>query len=40
MLVHDVAGDEWSVDVKLPMLETARKQLRSIVGLLEKAKRH
>ncbi|SNT25704.1 DEAD/DEAH box helicase family protein [Rhodococcoides kyotonense] len=38
-LLRDVAGDEWWVDVTLPMLESSRKQLRGIVGLLEKAKR-
>ena len=38
-LLRDVAGDEWWQDVTPPMLEQARRQLRSIVGLLDKKKR-
>ena len=38
-LLRDVADEDWWSDVTLPMLEGARKQLRGIVGLLEKAKR-
>ncbi|AOW94042.1 restriction endonuclease subunit R [Rhodococcus sp. WMMA185] len=38
-LLREVAGDEWWQDVTLPMLEHARRELRSIVGLLEKKKR-
>jgi type I restriction enzyme R subunit len=38
-LLREVAGDEWWVDVTPPMLEVARRQLRSIVGLLARAKR-
>jgi type I restriction enzyme R subunit len=38
-LLRDVASDEWWVGVTPPMLETARRQLRSIVGLLDRKKR-
>lgn len=38
-LLREVAGDEWWQDVTLPMLEHARRELRSIVGLLEKKRR-
>jgi type I restriction enzyme R subunit len=38
-LLSDLAGDEWWVDVTLPMLETARRRLRRLVRLLEKRKR-
>ncbi|WP_072691128.1 DEAD/DEAH box helicase family protein [Rhodococcus marinonascens] len=38
-LLRDVSSDEWWEDVTLPMLEEARRELRSIVGLLEKKKR-
>ncbi|OQQ30533.1 restriction endonuclease subunit R [Prescottella equi] len=38
-LLREVASDEWWQDVTLPMLEHARRELRSIVGLLEKKKR-
>ena len=38
-LLSDLAGDEWWVDVTLPMLETARRRLRGLVRLLEKRKR-
>lgn len=38
-LLREVAEDEWWVDVTLPMLDDARKKLRSIVGLLERSKR-
>ncbi|MGN7158086.1 DEAD/DEAH box helicase family protein [Dietzia cercidiphylli] len=38
-LLREVAGDEWWQDVTLPMLEDTRRELRSIVGLLEKKRR-
>ncbi len=38
-LLRDVASDEWWEDVTVEMLEHARRELRSIVGLLEKKKR-
>ena len=38
-LLRDVAGDEWWQDVTPPMLEQARRQLRSIVSLLDKKTR-
>ncbi|TSD98086.1 DUF4145 domain-containing protein [Skermania sp. ID1734] len=38
-LLDDVAGEEWWVDVTLPMLEVARKRLRGLVRFLEKAKK-
>ena len=38
-LLEDVAGDEWWVDVTLPMLELLRRRVRSLVGLIEKSKR-
>ncbi len=38
-LLRDVAGDEWWQDITLPMLEHARRELRSIVGLLERKRR-
>ncbi|MGW6694238.1 DEAD/DEAH box helicase family protein [Rhodococcus sp. NPDC054953] len=38
-LLRDVAADEWWQDVTPAMLEYARRELRSIVGLLEKKRR-
>jgi type I restriction enzyme R subunit len=38
-LLSDLAGDEWWVDVTLPMLELARRRVRGLVRLLEKRKR-
>ncbi|WP_280451435.1 DEAD/DEAH box helicase family protein [Nocardia cyriacigeorgica] len=38
-LLREVAGDEWWEDVTVEMLEHARRELRSIVGLLDKKKR-
>jgi type I restriction enzyme, R subunit len=38
-LLREVTGDEWWQDVTLPMLEQARRQLRAIVGLLDKKSR-
>ncbi len=39
VLIHEIAGDEWWQDVTLPMLELARKRLRSLIRLIEKTKR-
>ncbi|ART68885.1 restriction endonuclease subunit R [Mycobacterium dioxanotrophicus] len=38
-LLDEVAGDEWWVDVTLPMLELARRKLRRLLRFLEKAKK-
>lgn len=38
-LVEAVAGDEWWVDITLPMLEHARLQLRGLVRLVEPGSR-
>lgn len=38
-LLREVASDEWWADVTVDMLEHARRELRSIVGLLDKKKR-
>lgn len=35
-----MAGDEWWVDVTLPMLEQMRLKLRALVRLVEKTKRN
>lgn len=39
VLIQSVAGDEWWEDVTVPMLESARKKLRALVKLIEKAKK-
>ncbi|MCX4177669.1 MULTISPECIES: DEAD/DEAH box helicase family protein [Paraburkholderia] len=39
ILIQSITGDEWWNDVTIPMLETARKKLRSLVKLIEKVKR-
>jgi type I restriction enzyme R subunit len=39
-LIHDVQTDEWWVDVSFPMLEQARKKLRTLVQLIERSKKH
>lgn len=39
-LLDDVAGDEWWVDVTLPMLELARRRLRGLVHFIETTKRN
>jgi type I restriction enzyme, R subunit len=36
-LLDEVAGDEWWIDVTLPMLELARRRLRGLLRFLEKA---
>lgn len=38
-LLDQLAGDEWWVDVTLPMLELARRRVRSLVRFVEKTKR-
>lgn len=38
-LLDKVAGDEWWVDVTLPMLELARRRLRGLLKFLEKTKK-
>lgn len=38
-ILDELAGDEWWVDVTLPMLEFARRHVRGLVRLLEKRKR-
>jgi len=37
-LLDDVAGDEWWVDVTLPMLEVMRQRLRGLVRLVERTR--
>ena len=39
LLIEAMAGHEWWQDVTLPMLEQARRKLRSLVHLLEKTRR-
>jgi type I restriction enzyme R subunit len=39
VLIQAIAGDEWWNDVTLGMLENARKRLRLLVKLIEKAKK-
>lgn len=39
-LLEEVAGDEWWVDVTLPMLELVRLRVRGLVNLVEKTKRN
>lgn len=38
-LLDELAGDEWWVDVTLPMLESARRKVRGLLRFLEKAKK-
>lgn len=40
VLLESVAGDEWWVDVTLPMLELARLRIRGLVRFVEKTKRN
>jgi len=40
MLLEAVAGDEWWIDVTLPMLETVRLRLRSLVRFIERTRRN
>ncbi|WP_042392688.1 DEAD/DEAH box helicase family protein [Streptacidiphilus carbonis] len=39
LLLDELAGDEWWQDVTLPMLETMRRRIRSLVKLIVKTKR-
>ena len=39
LLIEAVAGEEWWQDVTLPMLEQARRKLRSLIKLIEKSSR-
>ena len=38
-LLDDIAGDDWWVDVTLPLLELVRRRIRDLVKLVEKSKR-
>jgi type I restriction enzyme R subunit len=38
VLLEELAGDEWWVDVTVPMLELARRRVRSLVRLLARTK--
>jgi type I restriction enzyme, R subunit len=38
-LLDELTGDEWWQDVTLPMLETMRRRVRSLVKLIERTKR-
>ncbi len=40
VLLEAIAGDEWWVDVTLPMLEEARRKLRGLVRFIEKTRRN
>ncbi|MCE0487825.1 DEAD/DEAH box helicase family protein [Ornithinimicrobium sediminis] len=40
VLLELVAGDEWWIDVTLPMLEEARRKLRGLVRFIEKTSRN
>ena len=39
VLLDELAGDEWWVDVTLPMLEVARRRVRYLVRFVEKGRR-
>ena len=39
LLIADIQTDEWWVDVSYPMLEDARKRLRSLVQLIERTRK-
>jgi type I restriction enzyme R subunit len=39
VLLEQLAGDEWWVDVTLPMLELARRRIRSLVRFMDKTRR-
>jgi type I restriction enzyme R subunit len=39
VLIEAVAGDEWWQDVTVPMLEVARKRLRALIKLIDRAHR-
>ena len=38
-MIQAIAGDEWWEDVTVAMLEIMRKKLRTLVKLIEKAKK-
>ncbi|TFV52859.1 DEAD/DEAH box helicase family protein [Blastococcus sp. TF02A_35] len=38
-LLEELSGDEWWVDVTLPMLELARRRIRALVRFVEKSRR-
>ncbi|MBB4739030.1 type I restriction enzyme R subunit [Actinoplanes octamycinicus] len=38
-LLEELAGEEWWVDVTLPMLETMRRRIRGLVRLIERTRR-
>jgi type I restriction enzyme R subunit len=38
-LLEELSGDEWWVDVILPMLESARRRIRGLVRFVEKSRR-
>jgi len=40
LLLDDVAGDEWWVDVTLPMLELARLRIRGLVRFVERTRQN
>ena len=40
VLLESVAGDEWWIDVTLPMLELARLRIRGLARFIEKTARH
>ncbi len=39
VLLEELSGDQWWVDVNLPMLEVARRRVRGLVRFVEKTKR-
>lgn len=39
LLLEQLAGDEWWVDVTLPMLEMARRRIRGLVQFIDKTRR-
>lgn len=40
VLLESVAGDEWWIDVTLPMLEESRRKLRGLARFIEKVRRN
>lgn len=40
VLIQAVAGDDWWVDVTVPMLETVRRRLRALIKLIPKGKKN
>lgn len=39
VLLEEIAGHDWWVDVRLPMLELVRRRIRGLVALIEKSRR-